>query len=72
MASSREALHSLIDRLPETELGAAERFLEFLSKEPIGPEFAESIRRGLAEAERGQTVVCSDYGEMVDKVLGGK
>jgi hypothetical protein len=72
MAVSREALHSLIDRLPDAELGAAKRFLEFLSKEPIGPEFADSIRRGLAEAEMGQTVVCSDYDEMVEKVLGRK
>jgi len=47
----------------------AERFLTIISKERIGPEFAESIRRGLAQADAGDTVVCRDYGEMVEKLL---
>jgi hypothetical protein len=30
MAASRDTLHNLVDRLPENELAAAQRFLEFL------------------------------------------
>jgi hypothetical protein len=70
MAVSRETVHSLIERLPDDELNAAQRYLEFLSQEPIGPAFAGSIRRGIAEAEAGQTVVCHTYDEMVEKLLG--
>ena len=44
--------------------------MEFLSQEPIGPAFAASIRRGMAQAEAGQTVVCRDFDEMVEKLLG--
>ncbi len=66
---SREALHELVESLPEAEIAIAERFLTILSKEPIGPEFADSIRRGLAQADAGDTVVCRDYAEMVEKLL---
>jgi hypothetical protein len=62
-------LHELIDSLPEEEIATAERFLTIISKEPIGPEFAGSIRRGLAQADAGDTVVCRDYAEMVQKLL---
>lgn len=31
-------------------------------------EFADSIRRGLAQADAGDTVVCRDYAEMVEIV----
>jgi hypothetical protein len=31
---SRDALHELIDRLPEAELAAAQRFLEYLAINP--------------------------------------
>lgn len=68
--TSRNALHELVDSLPEAEIATAERFLTILSKEPIGPEFADSIRRGLAQADAGDTVVCRDYSEMIDKLLG--
>lgn len=44
-------------------------YLTMLSKEPIGPEFAASIRRGLAQADTGDTVVRRDYPEMIDKLL---
>ncbi len=66
---SRALLHELIDSLPEEEIATAQRFLTIISKEPIGPEFAESIRRGLAQADAGDTVVCRDYAEMVEKLL---
>lgn len=70
MAAPRDALHNLIDRLPDTELSLAQRFLEFLSQEPVGPTLAASIRRGIAEADAGQTIVCHNYDEMVEKLLG--
>ncbi|MEP7353749.1 MAG: hypothetical protein ABI824_11000 [Acidobacteriota bacterium] len=66
---TRAALHALVDRFPDTEIGNAERFLALLAQEPIGPEFAESIRRGLAQAESDQTVVCRDYSQMAEKLL---
>jgi hypothetical protein len=70
MAAARDTLHTLIDRLPDAELGVAQRFLEFLSQEPIGPTLAASIRRGIAQADAGQTIVCHNYDEMVEKLLG--
>ena len=69
MAAARETLHDLIDKLPEKELRVAQRFLEFLSQEPVGPELAASIRRGIAQADAGQTIVCHSYDEMVEKLL---
>ncbi|MCX6611159.1 MAG: hypothetical protein NTW74_09955 [Acidobacteria bacterium] len=66
---SRDVLHELFDSLPEAEIAVAERFLKVISKAPVGPEFAESIRRGLAQAEAGDTVVCRDFAEMVEKLL---
>ncbi len=66
---SRDALHELVDSLPEAEIATAERFLTIISKEPIGPGFAGSIRRGLAQADAGDTVLCRDYSEMVEKLL---
>ena len=70
MSASRDALHQLVDGLPDAELAAARRFLEFLSQETVGPRFAESIRRGLADSDAGRTIVCGNYDEMVAKVLG--
>jgi hypothetical protein len=67
--ASRDVLHELVDSLPETEIAIAERFLTIIAKEPIGPEFADSIRRGLAQADEGDTVVCRDFSEMVEKLL---
>jgi hypothetical protein len=66
---SRDVLHELVDSLPESEIATAERLLMMISKEPIGPEFADSIRRGLAQADAGDAVVCRDYSEMVEKAL---
>jgi hypothetical protein len=70
MTPTRDALHDLIDRLPDAELSVAQRFLEFLSQEPVGPALAASIRRGIAQADAGQAIVCHNYDEMVEKLLG--
>ena len=70
MSANRDQIHHLVDRLPEAELLAAQRFLEFLSQEPVGPMFAASIRRGIDQADAGQTIVCHNYDEMVEKLLG--
>jgi hypothetical protein len=70
MSANRDQIHHLVDRLPDAELPAAQRFLEFLSQEPVGPMFAGSIQRGIEQADSGQTIVCRDYNEMVEKLLG--
>ena len=70
MPITREQLHRLVERLPEQEIAAAQRFLLFLSQEKIGEEFSQSIRRGLDQANSGQTMVCRNYNEMVDQLLG--
>ena len=36
MAAGCDALHDLIDRLPDHELSVAQRFLEFLSQVIVG------------------------------------
>lgn len=54
-----DILGKLVDPLPEAEI----------AEEPIGPKFADSIRRGLAQADAGDTVVCCDESEMVEKLL---
>ena len=70
MAAPRDALHHLIDGLPDAEIGVALRFLKFLSQEPVEPPLAASIRRGITEADAGRTIICHSYDEMVEKVLG--
>ncbi len=70
MAAERDALHHLIDHLPDAEVPAAQRFLEFLALKPIGPVFGESIRRGIAQADAGEAIVCQSYDDMVEKLLG--
>ncbi|HXP86408.1 MAG TPA: hypothetical protein VN841_16895 [Bryobacteraceae bacterium] len=70
MSPTREQLHDLIERLPDDEIAVAQRFLLFLSQEPIGTEFANSIRRGIAQAGTGETITCHDCDEMVEKLLG--
>ena len=70
MPALRDSLHHLVERLPESELSAARRFLEFLSQEPVDPELAASIREGIAEADAGRTINCRNYDEMVEKLLG--
>lgn len=70
MPITREQLHQLVEGLPEQEIAAAQRFLLFLSQETIGDEFGKAIRRGVDQANSGQTVVCRNYNEMVDQLLG--
>jgi hypothetical protein len=72
MSTTRADLHDLVERLPDAEILAARRFLEFLSEESVGPEFAESIRTGIAQANAGETIVCGSYEDMTEKLLGGK
>jgi len=67
---TRDDLHCLLDRIPESELPVAERFLQFLSNEPIDPLFAQSIRKGIAEADSGNTIICRDLDEMAERILG--
>jgi hypothetical protein len=69
MAANREMLHELIESLPETEIATAQQFLLSLSRESIGPQFAESIRKGIAQADAGKTTVCHSYDDMVEKLL---
>jgi hypothetical protein len=42
---SKQQLHELIDRLPESETGAAARYLEFLLAHEEAPIDAEMLRR---------------------------
>jgi hypothetical protein len=53
MATDRHSLHKLVDQLPDAELAAARRFLEFLSHSPIDEEIDEQtaaeIRASLAD-----------------------
>ena len=70
MPAARSDLHELVEHLPDAEIPVALRFLQFLAQEPIGPAFSESIRRGMTQADTGQTVLCRKYDEMVAKLLG--
>ena len=72
MSATRDNLHGLLDRIPESELPIAERFLQFLSSEPIGPRFADSIRKGIAEADNGSSIICRDLDEMTERILGNE
>ncbi len=70
---SRRALHTLVDELPEPELPAAKRFLEYLRQaadplrlaldsapvddEPLTEEDLAAIREGFADREQGETVL---------------
>ncbi len=53
--AGKEDLHSLIERLPDSEILAAERYLEFLiSREaPVDPEMLKRIDAARAEAPAG-------------------
>jgi hypothetical protein len=41
-----------------------------LPQEPVGPVFGQSIRRGIAQADAGEAIVCRNYDDMVEKLLG--
>jgi hypothetical protein len=53
--NGKEELHNLIDRLPASEIPAAERYLEFLlSREaPVDPEMLKRVDAARAEASAG-------------------
>jgi len=55
---SKEQLHALIDLLPEGEIPAASRFLEFLvhdlESEPLTEEDLQAVQQGQAEIARGE------------------
>jgi hypothetical protein len=67
---TREALHELIDRIPEEEIIAAQRFLEYLATsaafratlsappddEPVTRGDAESIARAHGDLKAGRVV----------------
>jgi predicted transcriptional regulator len=69
---NRQALHTLVDELPEPELPAAKRFLEYLRQaadplrlvlesapvddEPLTEEDLAAIREGFADRAEGETV----------------
>lgn len=50
----------------------AQRDEQFLAEDSISPEFAGSIRRGIAQADAGETVVCHDLDDMVEKLLSDR
>jgi len=68
----RERIHRLVDQLPEAELHAAERFLEFLAtaenpvlralwsapeeEEPLTPEEAAALEEAYADLNSGQPI----------------
>ncbi len=55
---SKEQLHELIDLLPEGEIPAASRFLEFLvhdlESERLTEEDLQAVQQGQAEIARGE------------------
>ncbi len=67
---AREALHELIDRIPEKEILTAQRFLEYLASsaafratlsapaddEPVTSEDAAAIERARADLRAGKVV----------------
>ena len=71
---SRDTLHELIDRIPEEELAAARRFLEYLSvspayraalsappdDEPVTESDAAAISRAQEQVRAGKTVPHED------------
>jgi hypothetical protein len=53
---SREVLHSLVEKLPDSEIHAAERYLEFLAanqEAPVDAEMLLRIDRARAEPSPG-------------------
>jgi len=67
---SRQTLHDLVERIPEEDLKAAQRFLEYLASnpalravlmaaeddEPVTEEDAAAIRRAEAEIQASRVV----------------
>jgi predicted transcriptional regulator len=67
---NRESLHNLVNRIPEAELSAAQRYLEYLASspayraaklapvddEPVTEGDAAAIRRSLDDVRAGRVV----------------
>jgi hypothetical protein len=67
---TRDALHEMIDRIPESDLGAAQRVLEYLAKdaafraamsappndEPVTEGDTEAIARATRDFQAGRVV----------------
>lgn len=63
-----EKLHKRLDELPESELSAVERFLDFvyyeatdLDNEELTPEDMEAIGRGEEDMKAGRYVTLEEY-----------
>ena len=53
---TKQQIHELVDRLPESEIGAAARYLEFLlahDEAPIDPEMLKRIDAARAQQGAG-------------------
>jgi len=65
--TTREALHNLIDELPEEQMEIARQWLEdlrdaaLLDGLPLDAKILDSIDRGLAEVAAGRTKSVSEY-----------
>ena len=61
--SAKETLHNLVDLLPDEELAAANRFLQFLvdeAAEPLSDEDWVEVRAGEAAIARGEFAQLDD------------
>lgn len=61
--SAKETLHHLVDLLPDEELPAANRFLQFLvdeATEPLSEEDRAEVRAGEAAIARGEFTQLDD------------
>jgi hypothetical protein len=58
-AASKNVLRELVEKLPDPEVPAAVRFLEFLcdhiDQEPLTSEDLEAVARGRADIQEGRT-----------------
>ena len=73
--ANKQQLHSLVDRLPSTEIEAAARYLEFLlarnnsevicCDDEARRQYIEGVKRGIAAADRGELI---DHQEVVDRI----
>lgn len=61
---SKEQLHSLVDMLPEAEVLAASRYLQFLVNdvvdEPLTEDDWRDVRIGMAEIASGEFTTLAD------------
>jgi hypothetical protein len=67
VTTAKEELHSLVEQLPDSELAAAARFLEFLlsrEESPVDPEMLKRIDAARAESSEGipHEEILTEYG----------